>query len=170
MLVVQSPASSHVSMVIVAGDPFTATNSRKEKRKKKKKTESWFFSVFFTGCFQGMLSLLHCWNCPFLLGGATFTGAMRLRCAATADFSTLECNTKGITSATLTQGQEHSPPIPLCIHPYCSKQCSKPHFPASLLASSPSARPTHHGGPKALQGMAPSPPNLSGFVYCSIPQ
>lgn len=32
-LVLQSLASSHVSMVIVAGDPFTATNSKKEKKK-----------------------------------------------------------------------------------------------------------------------------------------
>lgn len=111
-----------------------------------------------------MLSLLHCWNCSFLWGGATFTGAMRLRRVATADFSTLECNTKGITSATLTQHQEHSPPIPLCTHPYCSKQCSKLDFLGCLLASSPSARPTHHRGPKALQGMAPSPQNLRGFV------
>lgn len=33
MLVLQSLASSHVSMVIVAGDPFTATNSKKEEKK-----------------------------------------------------------------------------------------------------------------------------------------
>lgn len=36
MLVVQSLASSHVSMVIVAGDPLTATNSKKREEKKKK--------------------------------------------------------------------------------------------------------------------------------------
>lgn len=38
MLVLQSLASSHVSMVIVAGDPFTATNSKKEKKKKNPKS------------------------------------------------------------------------------------------------------------------------------------
>lgn len=65
MLVVQSPASSHVSMVIVAGDPFTATNSRKEKRKKKRKPSPGFSLYFSQAVSKGCSPSYTAGTAPF---------------------------------------------------------------------------------------------------------
>lgn len=167
MLVVQSPASSHVSMVIVAGDPFTATNSRKEKRKKKRKPSPGFSLYFSQAVSKGCSPSYTAGTAPFCWVGPLSQEPCGCAVRPQLIFPHWSATPKGLLLQPLHKAKSTLLPSPSV---YTLQGCSKPHFPASLLASSPSARPTHHGGPKALQGMAPSPPNLSGFVYCSILQ
>ena len=75
MLVLQSLASSHVSMVIVAGDPFTATNSK--KRKEKKPQVLIFLCIFHRlflrealPCCISVTSPFYCTGPLFLEGGS----------------------------------------------------------------------------------------------------
>lgn len=102
MLVLQSLASSHVSMVIVAGDPFTATNSKKEEKKFPGPDFSLYFHRLFPRqalpCCISVTSLLYiaqdhiCLNADLNAEQRRPSGC----CASCTYFSTLECNPQGL--------------------------------------------------------------------------
>lgn len=119
MLVVQSLASSHVSMVIVAGDPLTATNSKKREEKKKKVL---IFLCISQGLVEGCAPSLRCCDCSVVTAAGTLSSdpcspsraerdAQGACCACRTYFSTLSVMPQRLLLQTLRKMQ--GAPLPV---------------------------------------------------------
>lgn len=120
MLVVQSLASSHVSMVIVAGDPLTATNSKKREEKKK---QVLIFLCVSQGLVEGCAPSLRCCDCSVVIAAGTLSSdpcspsraerdAQGACCACRTYFSTLSVMPQRLLLQSLRKTQGALLPVP----------------------------------------------------------